>query len=51
MISPADELEYRVTPMVAEGDSFKAAPPGPTDLTAPTLPVGEDASELSTYFN
>ena len=51
MIDPADQLCYRVTPMVAAGSGFAAAPFGPTDWTAPTIPVGEDASELSCYFN
>jgi phosphatidylserine/phosphatidylglycerophosphate/cardiolipin synthase-like enzyme len=51
MIDAADELEYRVTPMVANGDTFAPAAEGATDWTAPTVPVGEDASELSAYFN
>jgi hypothetical protein len=51
MIDPADQLSYRVTPMAAAGDGFAPAPEGATDWTTPTLPVGEDASQLSCYFN
>ena len=51
MVDPAEQLTYRVTPMIANGDAFQNAPEGATAWTAPTAPVGEDASALSAYFN
>jgi len=51
MIDPADALQYRVTPMVAAGDGFAAAPEGPSGWTPPTAAVGEDADALSCFFN
>ena len=51
-VAAADDLQYRVTPMVAaDGGTFTAAPAGPSDWTDPVAVDTPDDTGLSARFN